>query len=561
MAKKNKKYPQIWPNLEDWPIFKLHKDRRDFVQEIERFTLKRILLKKTSAVTDSLAKTIYKEQIRIKEEPWKVDPPNESLFWRRVRSKLMKGSLDKSNKEADPVNEEILKTIINSYAEEIVGTFKISTFQFARKFLTIFFTRLLNTAASRNHKRIWSSKHKLDDKLIIQGDVEKVRSLMQKGTVVVAPTHFSNIDSLLIGYILDKVAGLPFCTFAAGLNLYNSGPAAYFMNRLGAYRVDRRKKNGIYLETLKTMSNLSIQKGTNTLFFPGGTRTRSGALESHLKMGLLGTVVEAQRAIYQKEKEEKVFIVPLVLGYHFVLEAKHLIENHLRREGKEQYFVSRDGSSSFRMIIKFIWQLFSESNEIVLSMGQPMDVLGNPVDAEGNNYDKYGNKIEVKEYFMSDGLITANIQREEEYTRSLSEKIVERFKKDNIVLSSHLIAFAAFQILQKENSRLDLYALLRLPPEDFIFSKEKLQGVVAQLRTVLLEMEKNKEVKLSGEVKGDLDHLINQGIARLGNFHSLDPLTVNKKGEIVSLNFKILYYYHNRLEGYDLATKIKWSKI
>ncbi|KAA3635676.1 MAG: glycerol acyltransferase [Bacteroidetes bacterium] len=560
MEDKNKQHPQIWPNIEDWPIYKLHQDRKAFVKEIEEFTMDRVLRKKPTQVTDTIAKTVYKEQIRIKEEPWKVDPPKERQFWSRIKKKLVKESLDQPDNQALKANKEILETIIHRYAEEIVGTFKISTFKFARKFLYFFFTRLLNTAAGRNYKRIWSSEFKLQDKIKVRGEVETIRQLMQKGTLVVAPTHFSNLDSILIGYALDEVVGLPSFAYGAGLNLYNFGPAAYYMNRLGAYRVDRRKKNSIYLETLKGMSNLAIQRGVNSLFFPGGTRGRSGALENHLKLGLLGTIVEAQRGIFQNGKDDKVFVVPLILGYHFVLEAKHLIEQHLRRVGREQYFVSRDGSYSPRLILKFIWQLFSKSNEIVISLGQPMDVLGNPVDAEGNSYDKYGNKIEVKEYFVSDGEVTEDIQRESQYTKTLAEKIVDRFKKDNIVLSSHLVAFAAFEILKRHNSRLDLYGILRLPPEDYEFSREQLTDVIRQLRDVLVEMKKQGEVQLSGEVEGDLENLIKMGITRMGSFHTLNPLMINKKGKIISQNFKVLYYYHNRLEGYGLDSQITWVR-
>ncbi len=53
------------------------------------------------------------------------------------------------------------------------------------------------------------------------------------------------------------------------------------------------------------MSRLSIQRGVNSLFFPGGTRSRDGAIETDLKMGLLGTVVEAQRAMVAKKTEQE----------------------------------------------------------------------------------------------------------------------------------------------------------------------------------------------------------------------------------------------------------------
>ncbi|MEL7021668.1 MAG: 1-acyl-sn-glycerol-3-phosphate acyltransferase, partial [Bacteroidota bacterium] len=376
---KQKIFPPVFERIEDWPIFKLHQNRKDFVRKIEQHTLKRLMHGNIQKTTAEIAKTIYRERIRIKEEPWKVDPPNEEQFWKRVRSRLVRRSLDKSDKQARAANEKILKQIIHRYAEEIVGTFKISTFQFARRFLTAFFNRLLNTAAHRNWSRLFGTKYHLYDRIKVFGEIETVRELFKKGAVVVVPTHFSNLDSILIGYAMDTITGFPSPFYGAGLNLYNTGYTAYFMNRLGAYRIDRRKKNPIYLETLKATSNLAIQQGTNALFFPGGTRSRSGAIETKLKLGMMGTVVEAQRSLCQESSDRKVFIVPLVLGYHYVLESRSLIEQYLRSTGKENYLPVKDESTSFRKLSRFIWSLFSASNDIILSIGEPMDVLGNRV--------------------------------------------------------------------------------------------------------------------------------------------------------------------------------------
>ena len=465
-------------------------------------------------------------------------------------------SLDKEDEEAMKTNEEILRKIVNRYSEEIVGTFRIKTFKFAKQFLTLFFTRLLNTAAGRNWHRIWGRKFRLRDRLQVKGPLEAVRSLVTKGTLVVVPTHFSNLDSILIGYALDQFVGLPSFSYGAGLNLYNTGYTAYFMNRLGAYRVDRRKKNMIYLETLKAMSNLSLQRGTNSLFFPGGTRSRSGRLETRLKLGLLSTVVEAQRALYAKGKEEKIFIVPLVLSYHFVLEAQYLIEQHLEREGKEHYLKTKDQSYSRRKLLKFLWQLFSESNDIILSFGQPMDVLGNPVNEDGISFDKHGIPINVKQYFISRGKVKEDLQRESEYTKILGEKIVERYFKDNIVLSSHLVAFAAFEMLKHENAKLDLFGLLRLPVDDYSFKLEALIEVVEQLQGALIAMCEAGEVQLSEEIYWEAEQLIRDGLSHLGTYHVAKPLRFNKNGDVISESFKLLYFYHNRLEHYGLEEKI-----
>ena len=552
-------YPPILPDINDWPIFKLSEDRRSFTEELEHFTLDKMEHFHNENLTDLIAETIYLEKIRIKEEPWKVDPPNERQFWSRIKKRLVKYSVDKDESISAQNNTYLLKQIIHRYALEIVGTFKINTFLFARKFLTWFFNQLLQ--ASFWKIRLTGGKKRLVQKLLVKGDIDHVRSLAQKGTLIIVPTHFSNLDSILIGYVLDAVTGLPAFSYGAGLNLYNTGYTAYFMNRLGAYRVDRRKKNKIYLETLKSMSSLSIQRGTNSIFFPGGTRSRSGAIENKLKMGLLGTVVEAQRAMIQRNENTKIYIVPLILSYHFVLDGQSLIDQYLKQQGKSRYFKEGKDYSGITGIIRFIWKILSEGNEITLSFGKAMDVIGNPVDLEGNSKDKYGNTINMADYFVSEGVVNVDVQRETEYTGLLAENIIKRFHSDNIVLSSHLLAFAAFEILCNENPKLDLFGILRLPTDDYIFDYNVLSATVNQLQKTLIIYAEKEKLILSPEIKSSIDELIADGIKHLGTFHIKKPLKKNKSGEVISENFYLLYFYHNRLTGYGLEKWIKPGRI
>lgn len=552
-------YPSILPDINDWPIYKLSEDRKAFTEALEHFTVDKMEHFHKENLTDLLAETIYLEKIRIKEEPWKVDPPNERLFWSRIKKRLIKYSVDKDESISAQNNSYLLKQIIHRYALEIVGTFRINTFLFARKFLTWFFSQLLQ--ASFWKIRLTGGKKRLVQKLIVKGDIDHVRSLAQQGTLIIVPTHFSNLDSILIGYVLDAVIGLPAFSYGAGLNLYNTGYTAYFMNRLGAYRVDRRKKNKIYLETLKSMSSLSIQRGTNSIFFPGGTRSRSGAIENKLKMGLLGTVVEAQRAMIQRNEDTKIYIVPLILSYHFVLDGQSLIEQYLKQQGKSRYFKEGKDYSGISGIIRFIWKILSEGNEITLSFGKAMDVIGNPVDQKGNSKDKYGNNISLADYFTFEGKVNIDIQRETEYTGLLAENIVKRFHSDNIVLSSHLLAFAAFEILCNENPKLDLFGVLRLPTDDYIFDYNTMTATVNKLQqTLIIFADKNKLI-LSSEIHSSVDELIADGIKHLGTFHIKKPLKKNKLGKVISENFYLLYFYHNRLTGYGLEKWIKPGRI
>jgi len=226
------------------------------------------------------------------------------------------------------------------------------------------------------------------------------------------------------------------------------------------------------------------------------------------------------------------------------------------------YFkTTKDHSYSFRKSMKFIWETFSESSDIILSFGQPMDVMGNSVDENGNSFSDDGKELNLKEYFYSDGEVVKNNQREREYTKRLAIKIAERFQKDNVVLSSHLVAFAVFKLLLKRNPSLDIYAILRLPPEDYIFSFQIICEVVNQMRSRLYDLELAGDTKLRENINEDIETLVKRGIAELGTYHGDRPLKINKKGDIVSEDFKLLYYYHNRLDSYELEKAVEWKSL
>ena len=541
--------------MADWPISQFGEKRGEFVFELNDFVLKKILDSHGENLEPLLAKTIYLEKKRSKNNRWRVDPEDEVRYWSSLSKELNQITQDGGTQGG---YLELLKRIINRYDEEIVGTFKPKTYKFTFTFLNIFFKRLLNTAAGRNHKRLWGSRHQLVEKLKVYGEVDKIKALFDHGTVVMVPTHFSNLDSMVIGYAMQSAVGIPAFSFGAGLNLFDNEIVGYFINRLGAYRVDRRKKNPIYLECLTSMAAYSIQKGVNNLFFPGGTRSREGGMEDRLKLGLLGSSIEAQRNMVIEGKKEKVFIVPMILGYNFVLEAKFLIEQHLARTGKEKYIKSKDAFKSYRKITKFIWSLFSEKSDISVSFGEPMDIMGNFVDDKGNSIDINGEHIDLRDYFSLDGEVKANAQRENVYTKILGDSILDSYKRNNVVLSSHLLAYSAFKILEKSHDG-DVYSLVNLPKEKSQIEWDYLETIITRLQVALLELESKGKIKLSKEVKIEPRRLIEDGIKNLGIYHAQKPLLINND-KVWSDSLKVLYYYHNRINIYDLDKYIEWTE-
>jgi len=553
-----KKYDQVVPGgIDEWPVVNLSKNRAEFIQEVTDESVKRIkkLTPKRSSLIEEIETTLFREKLRVKRNPWAVDPPDDAEFLQSIKDRLVEISSNTDVEEIDDTLEDILHEIIERYASEIAGNFKKSRFKMARSIVTFGFARLLNASRARGFWSIFSTRYSLQDKIHITGEVEQLRTLAKKGTIIMVPTHFSNLDSILIGWVISAL-GLPAFIYGAGLNLFNIRIFAYFMESLGAYKVDRRKKNLLYLETLKSYSSLAIQKGCHSLFFPGGTRSRSGQIEKRLKLGLLSTAIEAQRVNYQKGRRDglhKVFIVPVSLNYHFVLEAPSLIREYLKMKGQERYYVENDEYSTSYKISKFLFKFFTKGSDISVSIGRGLDVLGNYVDTDGNSYDKSGRKIDTQEYFTKDGkIISHDQQREDEYTRMLSDRIVEEYHKINKIFASHLVAFTAFEMFQKKYNKLDLYNLLRLPEDDQIIPYAEFRLVFEKLLRRVHEMYNNGEVSVSPYLTGDPDKIINHGLANVGMYHAKRPLIKNKNGDISTQDLNLLLYYHNRLVGYNL---------
>jgi glycerol-3-phosphate O-acyltransferase len=552
---KNKKYKPILDGIPDWPVYQLSKNRKEFIEEVAKkaFEQIKILRPTTKQLTEELETTVYREQQRMKRNRWRVDPLDEGPFWSNVKEELLALS-GKAQEEVQAKADEILWRIVLRYASEIAGNFKASSYRVTREIVKFWFARLLNGARVKKFGAFFRNRYTLRDKIHIVGKVKQLRSLARVGTVVMVPTHFSNLDSILIGWVIHSL-GLPAFIYGAGLNLFNIKIFAYFMNSLGAYKVDRRKKNLPYLETLKLYSTLAIQKGAHSLFFPGGTRSRSGMIEKQLKLGLLSSTIEAQRNLYlqtpQNEEVRKIFIVPVTLNYHFVLEAPDLIDDYLSVKGQDRYLPEQDKYGSWQLL-QFMFKFFTKGSNISVSIGPGLDILGNYVNDEGNSLDAQGRLINPRDYFISDGKITIDKQREDEYTRMLSHKIVSEYHRINRVFASHLVAFVAFEMFQKKYPKLDLFGLLRLPEEDQVIPYQEFRQTFKRVRKQIYKLKEEGKLYHATHLKGKTDLVIRHGLDNVGIFHLKRPLLLNRNGDIITKDFNTLYYYHNRLVGYDL---------
>jgi glycerol-3-phosphate O-acyltransferase len=252
----------------------------------------------------------------------------------------------------------------------------------------------------------------------------------------------------------------------------------------------------------------------------------------------------------------------MILGYHCTLEAQSLISSHLKSTGQEKYVSSGKKGFNVRNLLSFAWKFFSQSSEFHLSFGEPMDVLGYRLDENANSIDERGNQVDIKEFFSLHGKIEANRQRESVYTRKLADKVIENYERYYVVLSSHLVAYTAFLILRKMHPTMDIYTMMRLPVDMLTIPKEVFQQTFITILNLLKQMESEHKIRLQEELHSpDIDEVIHHGIKYLGSFHAVWPLKFDKKqNNIMAKNPQLVYYYHNRLAGFQLEDQIEWDQ-
>ena len=183
--------------------------------------------------------------------------------------------------------------------------------------------------------------------------------------------------------------------------------------------------------------------------------------------------------------------------------------------------------------------------------------MGNYVDDDGNSLDAQKRIIKTRDYFLTDGAVTIDKQREDEYTRMLSQKIVSEYHRINRVFASHLVAFVAFEMWQKKHPQLDLFGLLRLPVEELSLEYEEFRKTCKRVRKQIYALKEENKVNVATHLKGKIDLVIRHGLENVGIFHLIRPVLFNKEGDIITQDLNTLYYYHNRLVGYDLEKFIE----
>jgi glycerol-3-phosphate O-acyltransferase len=458
-------------------------------------------------------------------------------------------------KMSEAERRQRLTELTRHYGWDVAGNFNPRVFQVSTRLLPPIVTGLLapSTLAEqlRDPARLVSLEA-LDDKVIVEGPLEKLRKLVELGTAVYVPTHLSNMDSIVFGYALER-AGLPPATYGAGKNLFTNPLLSFFMHNLGAYRVDRRLKHNLYKDVLKTYSCVLLERGYHSLFFPGGTRSRSGGAERRLKLGLVGSAMEAYARTLIAGKERRIFFVPATINYLITLEAETLIADFLSEAGKGRFIIEDDESSRLGRVASFVRKLLAMRGAVVIRFSEPIDLFGNHVDDEGRSHDRRGREVDPASYVKdASGKVTVDGLRDVQYTRELGEEICRAYARDTVIMPTHMVASACFARLRKASPAADLFTVLR-QRDTVTVPRDDLAADVARLRDQLVAMADAGEASASEQLRrasgGDLVEIALRAFA---GYHASPVLSSTPEG-LTLCDTNLLFYYQNRLAHLGLA--------
>lgn len=144
--------------------------------------------------------------------------------------------------------------------------------------------------------------------------LERLRSAMKDGSVVLLPSHKSHIDYIVLAYVLyTHHIGLPVIAAGDNLAFFPLGP---ILRRAGAFFIRRSfKGDRLYGAVVDAYMRRLILDGWSLEFFLEGGRSRTGKLLPP-KLGLLSLVVDAALGV----KGKPVQFAPVSIGYERLVE-------------------------------------------------------------------------------------------------------------------------------------------------------------------------------------------------------------------------------------------------
>ena len=160
----------------------------------------------------------------------------------------------------------------------------------------------------------WLLNTMFDGTVIDKEEVQKLKTLSQKGPLILVPCHKSHIDYLILSWVLF-MHNMPCPHIAAGKNL-SFWPLGPIFRAGGAFFIRRTFRGAVlYAKVFSEYIYKLLQDGFNIEIFIEGGRSRSGKLLMP-KLGFLSILLNA----FKSGACEDMIFVPVFIGYDQVLE-------------------------------------------------------------------------------------------------------------------------------------------------------------------------------------------------------------------------------------------------
>lgn len=494
-----------------------------------------------------LNETAHHEIERLEKQ--RDDEAREWLsFWRQVIRKLAKMS--------EGELAETLRVVVEGMARDIAGNFDPRVYRFSQRIIPGLIAGVMNPRELAR-ETLSAGRVGVGRLIRIDGHVRELHELAALGTVILVPTHSSNLDSLVVGESLAR-EDLPPVVYGAGKNLFTNPIISFFMHNLGAYQIDRRIKAALYKQVLKAYSSVMIERGYHSLFFPGGTRSRSGMIEHRLKLGLAGTGIEAfaRNAIVAEQRGQPakpVFFVPVTINYALVLEAESLAEDFLKEAGQARYIIEDDEFSQIDRWLAFLKRLTNYEGACVIRYGRALDPFGNLVDGQGRSLAPDGRIIDPVRYVSRHGKPVLDSARDAAYTRELGRVIVEHYRRETVLMTTQFVAHLLFRKLVQDTPGTDLFGRMRRRGE-ITWSWDEYREVFHESRERLMELARAGEVHVNTHLAtNSAERAFERATATWDGYHTRTVARLGADNHIVLEDPTLLLYYQNRLVPYAEA--------
>jgi glycerol-3-phosphate O-acyltransferase len=189
--------------------------------------------------------------------------------------------------------------------------------------------------------------------------LESIYATAQRYPVVFLPTHKSNLDHLVLQYVLHENGHPPNHT-AGGINM-NFFPIGPLMRRAGVFFIRRTfKDNATYKFVLHHYIDYLIEKRFTLEWYLEGGRSRSGKLLPP-RFGMLAYVVDA----WQRGKSEDVVLLPVSIAYDQIQDVGEYVAEQ-KGGGKER--------ESFSWFLKVVRRLRRRYGDIHVRFGEPVSL-------------------------------------------------------------------------------------------------------------------------------------------------------------------------------------------